>query len=261
MEYKNLRNQYLNIFAREVQELEKVKKILAEERIAETYFIKDKRYRRTIVYAFEQIGFMFSTHNVKFFTDCDYFGRGMTYGRYEPCNNHRNHKSKQYFDDEDVVKKLSSINQLKKELGNAFLISDERQRVNKITVLHKDLSSVYFTEIEEDVEIRMTRYATANAAKALFPYKRFIFEVLNAQRKISQSEADQFLIKSSFNACINKMIEWFGNKRTQEGRVESCKTRFKEKPHEYYHLDDYVVGKTLIKFLESYKDFGVNENE
>ncbi len=267
LEYKNLRNQYLDIFAREEQKLEKVKKTLIEEGIAETNFIKDERYRRAIVYAFEQIGFMFSTHNVKFFTDCDYFGRGKTYGRYEPCNDHRNHKSKQYFDDEDVVKTLSSINQLKRELGNAFLISDERERVNRITVLHNNISSIYFTEIEGDNEIRLARYATENAANALLPYKGFIFEMLNAQREISKSDADMYLKKLVFDRCINKMKVKFND--TNEEADKYCKEVTREgnihynnyRPHKYYHLDHYISGKTLIKFLESYKDFGVNENE
>jgi hypothetical protein len=266
LEYKNLRNQYLDIFAREEQKLEKVKKTLIEEGITKTDFIKDERYRRAIVYAFEQIGFIFSTHNVKFFTDCDYFGRGKTYGRYEPCNDHRNHKSKQYFDDEDVVKTLSSINQLKKEMGNAFLISDERERVNRITVLHNNISSIYFTEVEGDNEIRLARYATENAAKALLPYKGFIFEMLNAQRRINKSEAEEILKKLAFDRCFDEKIRFFKTpslfKESPEKKAENaCQGSVFNQPHKYYHLDHYISGKTLIKFLESYKDFGVNENE
>ena len=212
---------------------------------------------------------MFSTHNVKFFTDCDYFGRGKTYGRYEPCNDHRNHKSKQYFDDEDVVKTLSSINQLKRELGNAFLISDERERVNRITVLHNNISSIYFTEIEGDNEIRLARYATENAANALLPYKEFIFEILNAQKNISKSEADKFLKQLVWDRCIgNIKVELEYN---EEEAYKFCDERVNHHiealhsstyiPIKYCHLDYSVSGKTLIKFLKSYKDFGVNENE
>jgi hypothetical protein len=269
LKYKDLRNQYLNIFRREEQKLGKIKKTLVEKGIAETDFIKDEGYRRDIVYAFEQIGFMFSTHNVKFFTDCDYFGRGKADGSYEPCNDYRNHKSKQYFDDEDVVKKLNYIDQLKKELGDTFLISDERERVNKITVLHNNISSVYFTEIEEDDEIRIARYATENAAKELIPYKGFIFEILNVQRKISKNEAEKYLRNLIFDRCLAEQYDRHGDNKDYHERLKYCKEVTRKgdihynnyKPHKYYRLDDYVVGKTLIKFLESYKDFGVNENE
>ncbi|MBY0581055.1 MAG: hypothetical protein K2P53_05190 [Rickettsiales bacterium] len=275
LEYKNLRNQYLDIFAREEQKLEKVKKTLIEEGITKTDFIKDERYRRAIVYAFEQIGFMFSTHNVKFFTDCDYFGRGKTYGRYEPCNDHRNHKSKQYFDDEDVVKTLSSINQLKKEMGNAFLISDERERVNRITVLHNNISSIYFTEVEGDNEIRLARYATENAAKALLPYKRFIFEILNAQRKLNNKiEIEEFFMSALKRSCVNGYMDnrYISGEKSIKDAIIFCEDWLKDHKNSgssdrvigdriYHSLDYYLSGKTLIKFLESYKDFGVNDNE
>ena len=270
IEYKNIRSQYLNTFKKEEQKLEKVKNTLRDEGIIETDFIQNERYRKAVVYAFEQIGFMFSSHAVRFFTECDQFEGGS--GRYinPQCDAFHNHISKKYFKNGYVREKLNYLNQLKKELGNTFLISDERERVNKITVLHKDLSSVYFTEIEEDDEIRIARYATENAANALLPYKGFIFEILNAQRKISKNEADQFLKKLAFDRCFNKTKRFYTTKspfnESPKTRVENaCNERIREdtadKPHEYYRLDDYVIGKTLIKFLESYKDFGVNENE
>jgi hypothetical protein len=121
------------------------------------------------------------------------------------------------------VKKLSSINQLKKELGNAFLISDERQRVNKITVLHNNISSIYFTEIEEDDEVRIARYAIENAAKALFPYKEFIFEILVVQRKISKSEAEEYLKKLIFNRCLAEQYDRHGDNKDSYERLKYCK--------------------------------------
>ena len=269
IEYKNIRSQYLNTFKKEEQKLEKVKNTLRGEGIVETDFIQDERYRKATVYAFEQIGFMFSSHAVRFFTECDQFEGGS--GRYiDPqCDIFYNHISKKYFGNGYVSEKLNYLNQLKKELGNTFLISDERERVNKITVLHNNISSVYFTEIEEDDEIRLARYATENSAKALLPYKAFIFEILNVQRKISKKEAKQFLKKLVWDRCIYEMKTKFRDSSKEaykscNERINHYSTRLYPKkylPYDYYHLDHYVSGKTLIKFLESYKDFGVNDNE
>lgn len=268
IEYKNIRSQYLNTFKKEEQKLEKVKNTLRDEGIIETDFIQNERYRKAVVYAFEQIGFMFSSNAVRFFTECNQFEGGSGSYTNPQCDTFYNHVSKIYFGRGHVKEKLNYINQLKKELGNAFLISDERERVNKITVLHNNISSIYFTEIEEDDEIRLTRYATENAAEALLPYKEFIFEILSAQKKISKNEAREILRKSIFNVCLYEQYELHADRKTLKERERYCKEESREddryssyKPHKYYHLDDYAVGKTLIKFLESYKDFGVNENE
>jgi hypothetical protein len=269
IEYKNIRNQYLNIFRKEAQQLEKVKNTLRDEGITETDFIQDERYRKAIVYAFEQIGFMFSSHAVRFFTECDQFEADSRRHIDPQCDTFYNHISKKYFDSGYVSEKLNYLTQLKKEMGNVFLISDERERVNKITVLHNNISSIYFTEIEKDNEIRLARYATENAAKALLPYKGFIFEILNAQNNISKSEADKSLKQLVWDRCIYEMKTKYSD--NDKKAYKSCDERIndystglypkKYLPHEYYNLDYYVSGKTLIKFLESYKDFGVNDNE
>ncbi|WHA05671.1 hypothetical protein N3Z17_07470 (plasmid) [Candidatus Bandiella numerosa] len=275
IEYKNIRNQYLNIFRKEAQQLEKVKNTLRDEGITETDFIQDERYRKAIVYAFEQIGFMFSSHAVRFFTECDQFEADS--GRYTnpQCDTFYNHISKKYFDSGYVSEKLNYLTQLKKEMGNAFLISDERERVNRITVLHNNITSVYFTEVEEDNEIRLARYATENAAKALLPYKRFIFEILNAQRKLNNKiEIEEFFMSALKRSCVNGYMDnrYISGEKSIKDAIIFCEDWLKDHKNSgssdrvigdriYHSLDYYLSGKTLIKFLESYKDFGVNDNE
>ena len=263
-DYQDARDKYLNLFAKHKQRLEDIKAKLRAEGIIETDFILDKRYKEEVIYAFEQIAFMFNGDAAEYFTDCDYFDGSS----YQPkCNMYKGRKSKRYYSYGTAQENIDYLENLKKQLGEVYLISNERERGNKITVLHEKISSIYFTEVEKDEYIRWASYAAENAAKALLPYRDFIFEILNAQRKINQKEAEGYLKKFVYARCVYKMKTKFND--TDKEAYEYCnKVTRKEsvhysiyRPHKYYLLDSYTSGKTLIKFLQSYKDFGVTDDE
>ena len=257
LQYKRIRNQYLNLFARHEKRLEGIKEKLKAEGIIEADYILDKRYKEEVIYAFEQIAFIFSGDDAEYFTDCDYFE-----DKYNPkCDSFKAQKVKKYYSYGTALENIDYLENLKRQLGEVYLISDERERGNKITVLHQKISSIYFTEVEKDEYIRWANYAAENAAKALLPYRDFIFEILNAQKKIDKKEAEKYLYKFAFSKCMDEQNQRHGDNRVYAEKIRSCRDFFKPKPHKYYLLDHYIAGKTLIKFLQSYKDFGVTDDE
>ena len=210
-----------------------------------------KDYRMEIVYAFEQIAFVFKDIP-------GYLGEA-------PCCGH--------YVEKWVTKKRNYLNKLRIKLGEVYLLKDDRKRHIKKDVIHKEIAGIYFTEIEEDPEVGYGRSDAEPAVKALLPYKEFIFEIIDAQKRIDKQEAEGFFINALVKSCINKYMnnKYIRGEKTIEEVRSTCERWTKEEPsphprntspiRKYHMLDYYLSGKVLIKMLKTYKDFGVQDDE
>ena len=87
------------------------------------------------------------------------------------------------------------------------------------------------------------------------------------QKRIDKQEAEKFLKEFVFERCIKKMTTKFND--TNEEAMQYCKKVTTPshvhydsyKPQKYHLLTEYLSGKVLAKMLETYKDFGVQDDE
>ena len=165
-----------------------------------------EEYRKEIVYAFEQISFVFKDRPPIYLSEnCDYFVNVHA----PECKYYS--KVSGYSNKELVMKKRNYLNNLRIKLGEVYLLKDERKRRNKMKVIHDKIANIYFTEIEKDPEVGYGRSDAELTAKALLPYKEFILEIVDAQKRIDRQEAEKFLKEFAYNRCIKTYKKWFGN--------------------------------------------------
>ncbi len=265
-------NSYIKLLDKNRERLMLVKndlsKFIKNNNISE--YCKYESYGEAIVGIVHEITFLFNSGATLNFSECDEY----KYHQYPPRSNII---TICVCDQESPLNDYRGerLDELTRELGEAYLMKNQKDRNNKIIALRNLASEIKFFDAEEDKEVRIGRVYIDYPVKALLPYKEFIFEILEAQKYIDEKEAQTFLKKIALKRCIKDEIGFWTEVRRKKGRetekvtentyVSSdtsgpikdvcAESNAVNHLHAYHRLNHHEIGQILIKLLAEHMEY------
>ena len=294
LQYESKRQEIFTILSHNENILKNIKANIDKEKEQNHEFAKKyidfPEYRRLIATIYENITYTFDENGfLQYFHNCEFFTKNLSRSKVGCVI------SEEYSQYNRPLERKQEIENLVKKLGDIYLTTSANKRANKTQVIYNDIKKTYFTEVEEDWGVRWARSYGDYAAKALLPYKAFIEEIINAQRHIDVTEAQEYLKENAWGRCIEryskygikdktrsrKRVEELKNnfpwkeKNTAFGRVEeydcdSCQDDIdgtgildqgKSSVTQYNLLENQTSVRVLLRLMETNKDFGVKDDE
>ena len=291
--YKSKRQEIFTILSHNENMLKNIKTNIDKEKEQNHEFAKKyidfPEYRRLIVTIYENIAYTFDENGfLQYFHNCEFFTKNLSRSKVGCVI------SEEYSQYNRPLERKQEIENLVKKLGDIYLTTSADERANKTQVIYSDIKKTYFTEVEEDWGVRWARSYGDYAAKALLPYKAFIEEIINAQRHIDVTEAQEYLKENAWFRCIaffskrkiksnersvKRAIELGNNfpwkeKNISIGEVEErhfseCENKLnatgfyrgESNITQYNLLENQTSVRVLLRLMETNKDFGVKDDE
>jgi hypothetical protein len=292
--YESKRQEIFTILSHNESMLKNIKANIDKEKEQNHEFAKKyidfPEYRRLIVTIYENIAYTFDENGfLLYFHNCEFFTKNLS-GSKVGCV-----ISEEYSQYNRPLERKQEIENLVKKLGDIYLTTSADERANKTQVIYNYIKKTYFTEVEEDWGVRWARSYGDYAAKALLPYKAFIEEIINAQRHIDGTEAQEYLKENAWGRCIERNSKYdIKNKTRSRKRVEELKNNFpwkekntafgraekhdcdrcqddidgtgilnqgKSSVTQYNLLENQTSVRVLLRLMETNKDFGVKDDE